>query len=80
MIFADHQNRDWNDDSGAQVHPMLLTTLIELECIPEVIRECNDIEKKIPYLVPEDECVEVTFDECVEVGNVLKGYTLQSEI
>jgi len=45
----------------------ILKTEAELECIPEVLRECNDIEKKVPYLVPEEECVEVAFDECVEI-------------
>jgi len=44
-----------------------LKTVPELECIPEVLRECNDIEKKVPYLVPEEECVEVAFDECVTI-------------
>ena len=45
----------------------VLKTVPELECTPKVYEECNDFEKKIPYLVPEDECVEVAFDECVEV-------------
>ena len=46
----------------------VLKTVPELECTPEVLRECNDIEKKVPYLVPEDECVQVVFDECVKVS------------
>jgi hypothetical protein len=32
-----------------------------------VYEECNDFEKKIPFLVPEEECEEIFYDECQEV-------------
>ena len=35
---------------------------------PEVLEECNDFPKEIPFLVDELECEEVVFDECVEVS------------
>ena len=50
----------------------VLKKVPELQCTPEVFRECNDVEKKIPYLEEAEDCVEVTFDECQEVEiNVL---------
>ena len=45
----------------------VLKKVPELQCTPEVFRECNDVEKKIPYLEQAEDCVEVTFDECQEV-------------
>ena len=45
----------------------VLKAVPELQCTPEVFRECNDVEKKIPYLEQAEDCVEVTFDECQEV-------------
>ena len=45
----------------------VLKKVPELQCTPEVFRECNDVEKKIPYLEEAEDCVEVTFDECQEV-------------
>ena len=48
----------------------VLKKVPELQCTPEVYRECNDVEKKIPYLEPAEDCVEVTFDECQEVSKV----------
>ena len=45
----------------------VLKRVPELQCTPEVYRECNDVEKKIPYLEPAEDCVEITFDECQEV-------------
>ena len=37
-----------------------------------MFEECNDEEKRVPYLEPSEECVEVTFDECQEVSTVVK--------
>ena len=45
----------------------VLKAVPELQCTPQVSRECNDVEKKIPYLEPAEDCVEITFDECQEV-------------
>ena len=45
----------------------VLKKVPELQCTPEIFEDCNDVEKKVPYLVPEEDCVEVTFDECQEV-------------
>ena len=44
-----------------------LKTVAELECVPVVDEECNDFAKEIPYLIAEEECEEVIFDDCVEV-------------
>ena len=49
----------------------VLKRVPELQCTPEVYRECNDVEKKIPYLEPAEDCVEITFDECQEVSRRL---------
>ena len=47
----------------------VLKSVPELMCTPEAYKECNDFEKKIPYLEEEEECEEVVFDECFEVRN-----------
>ena len=49
----------------------VLKKVPELQCTPEVYRECNDVEKKVPYLEPAEDCVEITFDECQEVSACL---------
>ena len=46
----------------------VLKRVPELVCVPEVMEECNDFPKEIPFLVDEEECEEVVFDECVEVS------------
>ena len=51
----------------------ILRSVPEVQCTPEVHRECKDVERKVPYLVQEEECEEVTFDECVEVIIYLNG-------
>ena len=45
----------------------VLKKVPELQCTPEVYRDCNAEEKRVPYLEPSEECVEITFDECQEV-------------
>ena len=47
---------------------IVLKKVPELTCVPEVLEECNDFPKEIPFLVDELECEEVVFDECVEVS------------
>ena len=42
--------------------------LLKIFCVLEVMEECNDFSKEIPFLVDEEECEEVVFDECVEVS------------
>ena len=54
----------------------ILRSVPEVQCTPEVSRECKDKERKVPYLVEEEECEEVTFDECVEVIIYLELVTI----
>ena len=44
-----------------------LKEVAELSCKPVIEEECNDFAKEIPYLVAEEECEEIFFDECIEV-------------
>lgn len=39
----------------------------ELACVPEVLQECNDFAKEVPFLEQVEECEEVVYDDCVEV-------------
>ena len=54
----------------------VLKSVPEVQCTPEVYRGCNDMKRKVPYLVEEEECEEVTFDECVEVIIYLELVTI----
>ena len=45
----------------------VLKDVPELECTPEPYEECNDLAKDVPYLETEEECEEISFDDCVEV-------------
>ena len=47
---------------------LVLKKVAELECVPVVNEECNDFAKEIPYLVGEEECEEVVYDDCFEVS------------
>ena len=58
---------------------IVLKNVTELECTPEIYRDCNDVERKIPYLVPDEECEEITFDECVDVSYYLHFNACTSE-
>ena len=46
----------------------VLKRVPELTCVPEVMEECNIFPKETPFLVDEEECEEVVYDECVEVS------------
>ena len=46
-----------------------LKKVAELVCTPVIDEECNDFAKEVPYLIEEEQCEEVTFDDCVEVRN-----------
>ena len=46
---------------------LVLKEVAELDCKPVIEEECNDFAKEIPFLVQEEECEEVFFDECIEV-------------
>ena len=46
---------------------LVLKEVAELDCKPVIEEECNDFAKEIPFLVSEEECEEVFFDECLEV-------------
>ena len=48
---------------------LVLKEVAELDCKPVIEEECNDFAKEIPFLVQEEECEEVFFDECIEVIN-----------
>ena len=48
----------------------VLKKVPELQCTPEIFEDCNEVEKKIPYLEEQEDCVEITFDECQEVKNL----------
>ena len=50
----------------------VLKSVPELNCTPEVFRECSDYDKKVPYLEEEDECEEIVFDECFEVSDTCR--------
>ena len=45
---------------------LVLKEVAELDCKPVIEEECNDFAKEIPFLVQEEECEEVFFDECIE--------------
>ena len=45
----------------------VLKSVPELQCTPEVYRDCADYEVRIPYLEEDEECEEIIFDECLEV-------------
>ena len=47
---------------------LVLKKVAELECVPVVEEECNDFAKEVPYLVGEEECEEVVYDDCFEVS------------
>ena len=52
---------------------LVLKKVAELECVPVVNEECNDFAKEIPYLVGEEECEEVVYDDCFEVSQQSLG-------
>ena len=38
----------------------VLKKVPELQCTPEIFEDCNEVEKKIPYLEEQEDCVEIT--------------------
>ena len=46
----------------------VLKDVPELECSPAPYTECTPIAIDIPFLEPAEECEEVVFEDCVEVG------------
>ena len=46
----------------------VLKTVPELQCTPQVSRECNDVVKEIPYMEEEERCYEVTSEQCYDVS------------
>ena len=50
----------------------VLKTVPELQCTPEVFRDCADYEQIVPYLEEDEECEEIIFDQCLEVSIVRK--------
>ena len=47
----------------------VLKKVPELQCTPEVFKECADYEQSIPYLEEDEECEEIIFDQCLEVSS-----------
>ena len=47
----------------------ILKTVPEVECGPFPVEECKDVAKSVPYIVAQDECEQVVYDECQEVAN-----------
>ena len=47
---------------------LTLKNVAELECTPVISEECNDFAKEVPYLIVEEECEEIVYDDCVEVN------------
>jgi len=45
----------------------VLKTVPELQCTPEVFRDCADYEQIVPYLEEDEECEEIIFDQCLEI-------------
>ena len=56
---------------------LVLKEVAELDCKPVITEECNDFAKEIPFLVSEEECEEVFFDECLEV--MLSNFSTEHE-
>ena len=38
-----------------------------IECSPKPYQDCTDVVKDVPYIGHEEQCQEVTYEECVEV-------------
>lgn len=47
----------------------ILKTVPEVECGPFPVEECKDVAKSVPYIVAQEECEQVVYDECQEVAN-----------
>ena len=45
----------------------VLRTVPEVECGAFPVEECKDVAEDIPYIVAEQQCEEVVYDECQEV-------------
>ena len=58
---------------------LVLKKVAELECVPVVAEECNDFAKQVPYLVGEEECEEVVYDDCFEVSQQFSQKKLHFE-
>ena len=50
---------------------VVLRTVPELDCTPQPRQECKKVAKPIPYLVEEEQCEQVVYDECQEVRNII---------
>ena len=46
---------------------VVLKTVPDLNCYPEVVEDCRDVAQEVPYIGTEEKCEELVFDECVEV-------------
>jgi len=50
---------------------VVLRTVPELDCTPQPRQECKKVAKPIPYLVEEEQCEQVVYDECQEVETTI---------
>lgn len=46
---------------------VVLKTVPDLSCYPEVVEDCRDVAQEVPFIGMEEKCEELVFDECVEV-------------
>ena len=46
---------------------VVLKTVPDLHCYPEVVEDCRDVAQEVPFIGTEEKCEELVFDECVEV-------------
>ena len=47
---------------------VVLKQVPDLACYPEAYEDCRDVAREVPYIDMEEQCEELTFDECVEVS------------
>ena len=50
----------------------VLKNVPDIECSPQPYQDCTDVVKDVPYIGHEEQCEEVTYEECVEVKNFLE--------
>ena len=51
---------------------LVLKTVPKVECLPQTMEECKNEAKEVPYIVTEEQCDKVTYEECQEVRNTIR--------
>ena len=49
---------------------LVLRSVPELDCTPLIKEECKKEANDIPFIVNEEQCEQVVYDECQEVGSM----------